>query len=79
MNSRNVRMGGGTRERGEEPVNGPLDTKYDGTHHSREPGVTVGVSPTLKSVDLRIFLSMNFFASALSLAEYSFSMAERSR
>jgi hypothetical protein len=46
---------------------------------SREPGVMVGVSPTLRLADLRVFFSKYFLARALSLALYSFSMALRSR
>jgi len=46
---------------------------------SKEPGVTVGVSPTLKALDLRTFLSKYFLAKALSCLPYSFSMVLLSR
>lgn len=46
---------------------------------SREPGVMVGVSPTLKLADFLVFFSKYRFAKALSFALYSFSMALRSR
>jgi len=49
------------------------------SHLSSEPGVIVGVSPTLKLVDFLVFFSKYFLAKALSLALYSFSMALRSR
>jgi hypothetical protein len=41
--------------------------------------VTVGVSPTLKLLDFLDFFSKYFFASALSLPAYSFSIALLSR
>jgi len=50
-----------------------------GNHLSREPGVMAGVSPTLRGELRLFFFSKYFLASALSLALYSFSMAERSR
>ena len=53
--------------------------KRGGPYLSNEPGVTVGVSPTLRLLFLRAFLSKYFFASALSLPAYSFSMTLRSR
>jgi hypothetical protein len=46
---------------------------------SREPGVTVGVSPTPRLDDFFAFFSKYFLASAPSLVAYSFSMALRSR
>jgi hypothetical protein len=46
---------------------------------SKEPGVMVGVSPTLSWDVFLFFLSKYFFARALSLALYSFSIADRSR
>jgi hypothetical protein len=46
---------------------------------SREPGVIVGESPTLRLADFLAFFSKYFFARALSLALYSFSIALRSR
>ena len=46
---------------------------------SSEPGVMVGVSPTLREADFLDFFSKYFLARALSLALYSFSMALRSR
>ena len=49
------------------------------THLSNDPGVIVGVSPTLKLADFLVFFSKYFFARALSLALYSFSMMLRSR
>jgi hypothetical protein len=39
----------------------------------------VGVSPTLRLADLRVFFSKYFLANALSFALYSFSIALRSR
>lgn len=50
-----------------------------GTHLSREPGVKVGLSPTLKLEIFLFFFSKYFLASASSFALYSFSMAARSR
>lgn len=49
------------------------------THLSNEPGVMVGVSPTLKLLDLAAFFSKYFFANELSFELYSFSIALRSR
>jgi len=52
---------------------------HPNTHLSNDPGVIVGVSPTLKLADFLVFFSKYFFARALSLALYSFSMTLRSR
>lgn len=46
---------------------------------SRDPGVITGVSPTLRLVDFLDFFSKYFFASAESLALYSFSIRLLSR
>ena len=46
---------------------------------SREPGVKVGLSPTLKLLDFLVFFSKYFLASAFNLPLYSFSIAARSR
>lgn len=46
---------------------------------SSEPGVMLGVSPTLSCELFLFFFSKYFLARALSLALYSFSMRERSR
>lgn len=46
---------------------------------SSEPGVMVGVSPTLSCAIFLFFFSKYFFAKALNLALYSFSMTDRSR
>lgn len=48
-------------------------------HLSKEPGVTVGVSPTLRLFDFLAFFSKYFFANALSFPAYSFSIKLRSR
>jgi hypothetical protein len=45
-----------------------------GSHLSREPGVIVGVSPTLRLLDFFAFFSKYFLARALSFALYSFSI-----
>jgi hypothetical protein len=46
---------------------------------SSEPGVTVGLSPTLRLLLFLAFFSKYFLASAASFALYSRSMALRSR
>ena len=48
------------------------------THLSNEPGVKLGVSPTLRLLDLFAFFSKYFLARAYNLELYSFSMAARS-
>ena len=54
-------------------------TVYSYTHLSSDPGVTTGVSPTLKLALFFAFFSKYFRASACSLLAYSASMALRSR
>lgn len=57
----------------------PRVTQRDRTYLSSDPGVMVGLSPTLKLADFLVFFSKYRFARALSLALYSFSMTLRSR
>lgn len=46
---------------------------------SNDPGVKLGVSPTLRLLDFFAFLSKYFFARAYNFVLYSFSIAPRSR
>ena len=54
---------------------------YVGSHayHSRDPGVMLGVSPTLRLLDRLAFFSKFFLAKPYNLELYSFSIAALSR